>query len=667
MTGDDERSTRRPTPDGTSTPVTPAPTTVSPGTATVGSAAPGTASDGTAIDGTTVDGMASDATASDAPASDAPATAAGSARQTSATAATDAARQPSAGRLKLTRWLVDHTKNLLAPLVGSVAARIVNQLLGVALFVVAAGSIARAASTGAVALLPLAGTLVGLALVKALLRYLEHYLGHWVAFTALQRLRELFFSRLAPQAPAATAGRAGAELTERATRDIDRIEVFFAHTLPPAVSAGVVPAVALSWLAAVTDARLALAIAPFVAVIVVLLPLLAARSTWRSAERVGRARGAIATEVGDDVQGVREILAFGAERQRLRRLDAADAALTRARSGEGRVRGVRAGLVVLLQTGALVAVVIVGTSIGADAPTIATALAVGVGLWAPTRGVDEFLAGLDGAFAATARVCRVVDAEAPVRDPVVPRTAGAEASAALRGVTVRYPGDARPALDDVDATFPAGSWTAVVGVSGSGKSTLGALLPRGRDADTGTVTLGGTDVRDLALDELRGRVALVSQRPTLLRGTLADNLRLAAPDASDEELHAALRIAALDEWIDALPDGLETATGERGAAVSGGQLQRLALARALVAHPTVLVLDEALSQLDAETAASVRARLREHRPGLTVVEITHRADLVPDDDRVVVIDAGRVVETGTAGELRERAGAFRHLEARADA
>nr|MBP8921836.1 ABC transporter ATP-binding protein [Micropruina sp.] len=159
------------------------------------------------------------------------------------------ARTPS--RIGLTRWLIGHTRRLVPVLGVAVVARIAGQLMGVALLVLAADAIARTSSGTAVSLPGLVGLLAAVALGKALLRYLEHYAGHWVAFTALQRLRELFFDRLIPQAPAATTGRAGAELTERATRDIDRIEVFFAHTLPPAVAAVAVPGVALAWLASV--------------------------------------------------------------------------------------------------------------------------------------------------------------------------------------------------------------------------------------------------------------------------------------------------------------------------------------------------------------------------------------------------------------------------------
>lgn len=565
-------------------------------------------------------------------------------------------------RLELTRWLISHTRGLLAPLGFAALARVVGHLLTVALFVVALTALAAAAA-GTYAPGRTAALLVTLALAKALLRYLEQYAGHFVAFSALQRLRELFFARLVPQAPAATTGAAGAELTDRATRDIDRIEVFFAHTFPPALATLLVPPLALTWLGAQVSWQLAGALAPF-AVAAIVLPLLVAPLTWRASERVAEARGALAAELGDDIQGVREILAFDVAAARLERADAADARVTAARNRLGLVQAVRAALKVVFQAGGLMAVVVVvGNAPVAD---VAAALGVGIGLWRSVAGVDDFATGLDAAFASAQRVRDVVDAPPAVTEPATPTPLphpGAGA-VALEAVTFRYPGAPRPALQDVTVRFPAGEWSCLVGVSGSGKSTLATLLVRGWDPDDGAVTLDGLPVTSLALAQLRARVAYVPQRPVLLSGTLAGNLRLAAPHATDEELTDALAVCALDEWLGAQPDGLATATGG-GFDVSGGQLQRLALARALVSRPEVLVLDEALSQVDGPTASVIRRRLAAVRPGLTIVEITHRADLVPDEAEVFVLDAGRLVQRGRAAELRAAPGPFTRLEARA--
>lgn len=593
-----------------------------------------------------------------------------------------------ASRRELTGWLISQTRGLLAPLGLAVIARVLGQLLGVALFVVAATLLIRAASpqlSGQSIGIGTAVTwLAGIAIAKALLRYGEHYAGHYVAFTSLQRLRDAFFSRLVPQAPAATQGRAGAELTSRATSDIDRVEVFFAHTLPPAVSAVAVPAIALLWLGIAVEPWLALTLA--VAVLALLaLPLLTRRGAVDSADAVARVRGQIAERLGDDVQGMREILGFGITEQRLDGLEDIDAARTTAAAQVGTSQAIRAGLSVLLQGSGLIAVLLVGAGIGASPAAIMTALAVRVGLIGPARGFEDYITGLDNAFAATARIREIMDAVPAVSDSAS-RTApaafaatgdareseagsgpaatasrsGAAASVEFDDVTFSYDPNAGPqALECVTLHAEAGTWTHIVGVSGSGKSTLAGLLLRGWDPESGVVRLAGTDVRELPLAELRSRISLAPQRPTTLRGTLRENVTLAAPDATDEQIAAALTLAGLPDWTERLAEPV----GARGQSLSGGQLQRLSLARALLPNPQVLIIDEGLSQLDADTAAKVRQRLQSIE-NLTIIEITHRADLIDDTAAVWVLDLGTVVESGTAGQLRSRNGPFQRLEAR---
>lgn len=567
-------------------------------------------------------------------------------------------------RWSVAGWLLRHTRRLVPVLAVTIVARIVGQLLGVGLFVLAAVFLLRTFAGEVSDAAPWLWALVGVALLKALLRYVEHYAGHWVAFTSLQRLRVLFFDSLVPQAPAATKGRAGAELTERGVRDIDRIEVFFAHTFPPAISAVVVPLVSLICLGVWVSAPLAWVLAPFVLVILV-VPLLTANASHRAQLAAAGARSIVAENLGDDFQGTREVLAFGAKQQRLQQLADADVELERCASRLGKLQALRTGTIVAAQLLGLVAVVLVaasgaGVSFGVDAAVVA--IAVGVGLWVPAKGVDGFAASLDASFAAAARIREVIEAEPRVRDLAVSDQALADSSLRFDGVSYGY--DASGTLDEVSFTAPAGQWSYLLGVSGSGKSTAASLVLRSDDPSSGTVFVGGVDARDLPLDQLRSVVGFVPQRGLVLSGSLADNLRLAAPDAADEALREAISICELDDFVAGLPGGLAGVLRERGTSISGGQLQRLMLARALVARPQVLILDEALSQLDGATAAAVRTNLRTARPDLTVLEITHRADLVPDAANVVILDTGVVAASGNAGELRRNSPIFAQLESR---
>ncbi|MFT3663194.1 MAG: ABC transporter ATP-binding protein [Gordonia sp. (in: high G+C Gram-positive bacteria)] len=255
------------------------------------------------------------------------------------------------------------------------------------------------------------------------------------------------------------------------------------------------------------------------------------------------------------------------------------------------------------------------------------------------------------------RICAILDApELPVPEtPVAPR----DASLRLRAVTFGYD-PAEPAVRDVTATVPAGTVTALVGPSGSGKSTLAALIARFRDPGDGTVTIGGVDVRDIDPDVLRTTVGTVFQDAQLLHASVADNIRLTAPDADDARVEAAARAANIHDRITALPRGYASVIGE-DARLSGGEAQRIGIARALLADTPVLILDEATSATDPESETAVQESLDRLTAGRTVVVIAHRLTTVVDADQILVLDAGAVVERGTHRELLETGGLYRRM------
>ncbi|MGW7289553.1 ABC transporter ATP-binding protein [Streptomyces sp. NPDC054847] len=223
------------------------------------------------------------------------------------------------------------------------------------------------------------------------------------------------------------------------------------------------------------------------------------------------------------------------------------------------------------------------------------------------------------------------------------------------------PAQERPTLDGIDLTVPAGGSLAVVGPTGSGKSTLSYLVPRLYDVTGGRVTIDGVDVRDLAFDTLSQAVGVVSQETYLFHASVADNLRFAKPDATDEELEAAARAAQIHDHIASLPDGYDTLVGERGYRFSGGEKQRLALARTILRDPPVLVLDEATSALDTRTEHAVQRAIESLSRGRTTITIAHRLSTVRDADEIVVLDAGRIAERGSHRELLERNGRYAAL------
>lgn len=565
------------------------------------------------------------------------------------------AREPTTGQVG--RWLLRATRPVLTPLYASTLARILDQLLGCALYGIGASALAHMAFTssadaGPLSLPGLLALMVVLCLVKGLTHYAEQFLGHFVAFKALELLRRACFVRLIPASPAALASQRSGDLLARLTTDIDRIEVFFAHTLAPAISAIVVPTVVCVGIGIVA-APLAGAVAFAIVCTTLALVLLAGRSVAAAASAGGLgSKGEVAQELADSVQGVAEVVGYGLASARLTSLRQAQ---VRVAHDESRIATLLAARRALAQVGMLVFVVLptlVAVGQGAQPWVVAALAVVAWRSWDVVRGVEDFSTALANSLAAARRVYSLVHTPPAVSDGpdtlVLPRAP----ELMWDGVTFTYPATPGRARGDavlrrVHASAPAGKWTAIVGATGAGKSTLLALALRYWDPDEGTVRLDGRDIRAFSVDSLRSALAVVDQNPHLFTGTIASNLRLQAPEASDAQLWAALEAAQLADDVRAL-GGLDARVGERAATLSGGQAQRLALARAFLREASLVILDEFTSHLDADLAQRVRRSVREIFPDATILEVTHtppaealrhRADGI---DRLLVVADGDV-------------------------
>jgi len=469
----------------------------------------------------------------------------------------------------------------------------------------------------------------------------------------LQRLELGFFDR-----------QQTGQLMSRATVDLQAVRFFLGYGLVFLLQSALtllLGAVAMFVLNPVL-AAVALWPVPFV----VLVAARYGRRARPALQEVQQRIAELTAEAEENVSGVRVVKAFAREQRQLGRFRHSVRRVFDQSMYSTRLRAFYQPLIGFLPNLGLAAILLVGGRLVIDGSLTLGAFtafyAYMLMLISPMRTLGVFLGMAQRAVASGARVFQILDRqpEMTVPEGAPPLPAG-DGHVELRGVSVTYEGSSDPALRDVDLDVAAGTTIALVGTTAAGKTTLVSLIPRLYDATAGRVLVDGADVREVQLDSLRHATALVTDDPFLFSASVHENIAYARPDASREDVEAAARRAQAHEFVAALPEGYDTLIGERGLTLSGGQRQRLAIARALLADPRILILDDATSSVDASTEQEIKTALREVMEGRTTFVIAHRLSTIALADEIAVLERGRLVARGPHDELVEASGLYREI------
>ncbi len=504
--------------------------------------------------------------------------------------------------------------------------------------------------------------------VASLLSWVELWIAHDLAYQLLAEMRIDMYRTLDPLAPGYLLQRRSGDLASIIGSDIETIEIFFAHTIAPAFVAVLVPGVVLFFLGWIGGWPLAAVLLPFL-LLVAVSPFFSQKRSGEFGAQVRHTMGVLNAHLVDGIQGLREIVSFGGKKRftddlsddswrvataqiRFQTEQARQASLNESLTGIGALAVMVAG-VWLVSRGEMTRALL----------PLATVLAMAA--FGPVSEITRTFKELTETIAAAWRIFAIKDQPITVTDGPgivsVPANGKRAPAVMFENASFVYGPHEPPALQNVSFHIDPGQTVALVGPSGAGKTTCAQLLLRFWDPTSGRILLAGNDLRQFALDDLRAKIALVSQETYLFNTTIRQNLRLARAEATNEAIEEAARCANAHQFITELPDGYETVVGERGAQLSGGQRQRLAIARALLKDAPILILDEATSHLDAVNEQLIHQAISRLAEGRTTLVIAHRLSTIRDADRIVVLDRGRVVEQGSHATLLAQNGLYSKL------
>ena len=516
---------------------------------------------------------------------------------------------------------------------------------GVALMATAGYLISRAAEHPPILSLTVTIVLVRFfGLARPIARYLERLASHDLALRALARIRARFYARIEPLAPAELGAFRRGDLLSRMVGDVDTLQGLYLRGVgPPLVAVLTGAACVVATAIVLPEAAAILAMGLIVGGIAV--PALAAYLGRAAGRRQAAARGELSALLVELLRGAPELVVYGRDRDTMARVHEADAELARLGRRDALTAGLAEALSVLVAgltaAGVLAVAVSAHDAAALDRVLVATLALLALASFeavAPLPGTARELASL---LASGRRILELTDQAPQIADPPRPAPPPESATVALEFATARYTDEEEPALSGVDLRLDPGRRVALVGPSGAGKTTVVNLLLRFLDPEEGRVTLAGRDLREYRQEDVRRTFALAGQEAHVFDSTIRENLRLARPAASENELYDVLDRVRLAEWVAGLPEGIDTRVGEEGTELSGGQRQRVVLARALLADAPVLVLDEPTAHLDPATAEALMDDVLGAAEERTVLLITHRQEGLARMDEVHTLAYGR--------------------------
>lgn len=511
------------------------------------------------------------------------------------------------------------------------------------------------------------GLLIALLVVFILLRAAGHfgemYFAHDVAFRVIRNFRLDIYNKLSEIAPAYTLRKQTGQIGQAFVADVEILEIFLAHTLSSFLIAIVLTVIIMIALLFVEPVLSILVVAA--AVLLMAVPFRMGRKAEARGRQVRESLSDSNVIMVESIQGLRELVMLGQSRRRMKDIDRTMDGLYGEQYEYGRLKGSQSMATQIICGVFTVAVMICAAwlvSAGEmDKVMYPVAVMLSTVILGPVLELTTVAQELGVVFAAAGRVQTLLREKPVIRDEGALSARRDAVPIGFENVSFSYERGGEEVLHDVSFDIKSGETVVLVGRSGAGKSTCANLILRYWDPDRGRITFDGIDLRAFSMESVRSMVSAASQETYLFHTSVAENIRLGRPDATDEEVTRAAEKANADGFIRKLPQGYDTVTGERGFRLSGGQRQRIAIARTLLRDAPVVILDESVSNLDAENELYMQHILAEQLKDKTVVMIAHRLSTILSADRIIVLEDGRPVDIGTHDELQGRCGIYREL------